>query len=63
MTTAICDQIDQFRLVSYRVLNIEDKISVARLLRVVDQSIGYMYVHSDAEWLSTKQTFTFFVHC
>ena len=30
------------RLVSYHVLNIEDKLSVARLLRTVDHSIGFM---------------------
>eukprot|EP00750_Incisomonas_marina_P018180 INCI2743.2.p1 GENE.INCI2743.2~~INCI2743.2.p1 ORF type:complete len:438 (-),score=73.77 INCI2743.2:57-1214(-) len=42
MTTAICEQIDNFHLVAYHVLNIEDKVSVARLLREVDKAIGFM---------------------
>ena len=29
-------------LVSYHVLNIEDKVSVARVLRAADRTIGYM---------------------
>ena len=33
-----------FSLVAYHVLNIEDKVSVARLLREVDKAIGFMCV-------------------
>ena len=32
------------RLVSYHVLNIEDKVTVARLLKAIDTSIGYRCV-------------------
>lgn len=40
--------IEDFPFVGYQTLNIEDKESVLRLLRVIDKSNGYMYADIDA---------------
>eukprot|EP00271_Cylindrocystis_brebissonii_P020104 TRINITY_DN6510_c0_g1_i2.p1 TRINITY_DN6510_c0_g1~~TRINITY_DN6510_c0_g1_i2.p1 ORF type:complete len:158 (+),score=33.63 TRINITY_DN6510_c0_g1_i2:165-638(+) len=43
MNAALCEVIEDFALVSFETLAIQDKESVAHLIQVLDKSIGYHY--------------------
>lgn len=44
MTSALCDVIEDFSLVNFETLNIQDKESVASLVKVIDKSNGFAFV-------------------
>lgn len=47
MTAALCEVIEDFSLVNFETLNIQDKESVASLLRIIDKSNGFAFVPSE----------------
>jgi len=44
LTTAICDLVEDFGLVGFETLAVEDKQSMLHLMRVVDRALGYAFV-------------------
>lgn len=44
---AICDLVEDFGLVGFETLAVEDKQSMLHLMRVVDRALGYAFVASD----------------
>lgn len=47
LTMAICDLVEDFGLVGFETLAVEDKQSMLHLMRVVDRALGYAFVASD----------------
>ncbi|KAG9016269.1 hypothetical protein FRB90_003559 [Tulasnella sp. 427] len=47
LTMAICDLVEDFGLVGFETLAVEDKQSMVHLMRVVDRALGYAFVASD----------------
>lgn len=43
LNSALCELIDDFGLVSFQLLNIQEKESVYKLLQAIDKSNGYVY--------------------
>jgi hypothetical protein len=43
LNRALCELVEDFSLVAFQTLNIEDKESVLSLLRVIDKCNGYVY--------------------
>jgi len=41
---AICSIIEDFALVGFETLAVEDKVSMLNLMRVIDRATGYVYV-------------------
>jgi GPN-loop GTPase len=60
LTAAICELIDDFGLVSFECLAVEDKRSMARLLEAIDRAGGYMFGSTEASadhiWTSATRT-------
>lgn len=50
LNAAICDMIESFGLVAFETLCIEDKISMTRLLSVIDRANGYIYGTSESTY-------------
>eukprot|EP00180_Rhodochaete_pulchella_P000178 Plantae.Rhodophyta-Rhodochaete_pulchella.ctg11172.p3 GENE.Plantae.Rhodophyta-Rhodochaete_pulchella.ctg11172~~Plantae.Rhodophyta-Rhodochaete_pulchella.ctg11172.p3 ORF type:complete len:164 (+),score=32.28 Plantae.Rhodophyta-Rhodochaete_pulchella.ctg11172:1949-2440(+) len=48
LTKALCELIEDFSLVNFQTLDIQDKDSCLRVLKVVDKANGYMYGDRDA---------------
>lgn len=48
MHAAMCELIDDFSLVSFETLNIQDAESVGRVLARVDKANGYVYMASES---------------
>ncbi|KAG5513611.1 hypothetical protein PMAC_001043 [Pneumocystis sp. 'macacae'] len=48
LNTAICDMIESFGLIGFETLCIDDKISMARLLSVIDKANGYVFGASES---------------
>lgn len=46
LTIAICDLVEDFGLVGFETLAVEDKQSMLHLMRVVDRTLGYAFVAS-----------------
>ncbi|SNX81859.1 related to GPN-loop GTPase 2 homolog [Melanopsichium pennsylvanicum] len=46
LNRAICELVEDFGLVSFETLAVEDKRSMFRLLQVLDKAVGYIYVSS-----------------
>ncbi|PWZ03163.1 hypothetical protein BCV70DRAFT_197401 [Testicularia cyperi] len=44
LNRAICDLVEDFGLVSFETLAVEDRRSMFRLLQVLDKALGYVYV-------------------
>ncbi|KAG8961962.1 hypothetical protein FRC03_004780 [Tulasnella sp. 419] len=44
LTMAICDLVEDFGLVGFETLAVEDKTSMLNLMRVVDRALGYAFV-------------------
>lgn len=51
----ICDLVEDFGLVSFETLAVEDKRSMLRLQRVLDKATGYVYVEKEGQQGSSKQ--------
>lgn len=49
LNKAMCEVIEDFSLVSFTTLNINDKESVARLVKLIDKSNGYVYSALDGD--------------
>ncbi|XP_049850388.1 uncharacterized protein LOC126322569 [Schistocerca gregaria] len=49
MTQALCEIIEDFSLVSFTTLNIQDKKSMAELVKLVDKTNGYIYACSSPQ--------------
>lgn len=50
LTIAICDLVEDFGLVGFETLAVEDKQSMLHLMRVVDRTLGYAFVaHTASE--------------
>ncbi|KAG8945283.1 hypothetical protein FRC04_001060 [Tulasnella sp. 424] len=47
LTMAICDLVEDFGLVGFETMAVEDKQSMVHLMRVVDRALGYAFVASD----------------
>lgn len=60
LNTAICELIEDFGLVSFETLAVEDKRSMARLLEAIDRAGGYMFGSTEASadyiWTSATRT-------
>lgn len=60
MNAAICELIEDFGLVSFETLAVEDKRSMARLLEAIDRAGGYMFGSTEASadyiWTSATRT-------
>lgn len=44
LNAAICDMVEDFGLVSFETLAVEDKRSMLKLLRLLDKVVGYAYI-------------------
>lgn len=49
LNRTLCELIEDFALVSFTTLNINDKESVAKLVRMIDKSNGYVYSALDGD--------------
>lgn len=49
LTMAICDLVEDFGLVGFETLAVEDKKSMLHLMRVVDRALGYAFVADQQE--------------
>ncbi|KAG9032498.1 hypothetical protein FRB95_001405 [Tulasnella sp. JGI-2019a] len=47
LTIAICELVEDFGLVGFETLAVEDKESMLHLMRVVDRTLGYAFVASN----------------
>ena len=60
LNKAVCDLVEDFGLVSYEVLDINDKVLMAKLLQTVDRAVGYMFASSeitgDMVWAAATRT-------
>ena len=60
LNSAICELIEDFGLVSFETLAVEDKRSMARLLEAIDRAGGYMFGSTEASadyiWTSATRT-------
>jgi GPN-loop GTPase len=60
LTAAICDLVEDFGLISFETLAIEDKRSMARLLEAIDRAGGYVFGSTEASadyiWTSATRT-------
>ncbi|GJP57187.1 hypothetical protein CLOM_g16218 [Closterium sp. NIES-68] len=43
LTSAVCEVVDDFGLVTFETLNIQDKESVSNLIRTIDKANGYVF--------------------
>ncbi|KAG5439968.1 hypothetical protein PCANB_000250 [Pneumocystis canis] len=50
LNAAICDMIESFGLVGFETLCIEDKISMTRLLSIIDRASGYVFGTSESTY-------------
>eukprot|EP00028_Trichosphaerium_sp_Am-I-7-wt_P014670 CAMPEP_0168509074 /NCGR_PEP_ID=MMETSP0405-20121227/538_1 /TAXON_ID=498012 /ORGANISM="Trichosphaerium sp, Strain Am-I-7 wt" /LENGTH=120 /DNA_ID=CAMNT_0008526421 /DNA_START=510 /DNA_END=872 /DNA_ORIENTATION=+ len=48
LNSAICTVVEDFSLVSFMTLDIQDKESTLRVLRMVDKANGYVFASMDA---------------
>lgn len=48
LNEAICELVEDFGLVSFETLAVEDRRSMFRLLQVLDKAVGYIYVSSSS---------------
>mmetsp|Transcript_53210 Transcript_53210/g.130393 ORF Transcript_53210/g.130393 Transcript_53210/m.130393 type:complete len:166 (-) Transcript_53210:976-1473(-) len=48
LSGALCELVEEFSLVGFETLDIQEKESVLRLLKVIDKANGYMYGDMDA---------------
>ncbi|CAI5464525.1 unnamed protein product [Closterium sp. Yama58-4] len=48
LTSAVCEVVDDFGLVSFETLNIQDKESVSNLIRTIDRANGYVFAGIEA---------------
>ncbi|CBQ67937.1 conserved hypothetical protein [Sporisorium reilianum SRZ2] len=51
LNEAICELVEDFGLVSFETLAVEDRRSMFRLLQVLDKAVGYIYVSSSTNAL------------
>jgi hypothetical protein len=58
LTAAFCELVDDYALVSFLPLNIEDAETVGRVLAATDRANGYSYVHALAASSETNSTGT-----
>jgi GPN-loop GTPase len=49
LNQTLCELIEDFSLVSFTTLNINEKESVARLVKLIDKSNGYVYSGMDGD--------------
>jgi len=54
LNKAICDLVEDFGLVGFETLAVEDKTSMLRLMRVVDKATGYIFAPPHASEPSTS---------
>ncbi|KAN0065794.1 hypothetical protein ACQY0O_000924 [Thecaphora frezii] len=50
LNRTICDLVEDFGLVQFETLAVEDRRSMFRLLRIVDKAVGYVYLGHDEAW-------------
>ncbi|KAJ9476665.1 GPN-loop GTPase 2 [Pseudozyma hubeiensis] len=55
LNEAICEIVEDFGLVSFETLAVEDRRSMFRLLQVLDKAVGYIYVSSSHNALNLSQ--------
>lgn len=58
LNKALCELVEDFNLVGFATLNIEDKESILDLLKVIDKANGYMYGYKDeakAQYMAPTQ--------
>ncbi|KAK9217413.1 hypothetical protein WN943_006045 [Citrus x changshan-huyou] len=48
LTKELCDVIEDYSLVNFSTLDIQDKESVAKLVKLIDKSNGYIFAGMDA---------------
>jgi GPN-loop GTPase len=48
LNKAVCDIVEDFGLVNFETLAVEDKDSMFHLLRIIDKATGYIYFHGDS---------------
>ncbi len=48
LNEAICELVEDFGLVSFETLAVEDRRSMFRLLQVLDKAVGYIYVSASS---------------
>lgn len=51
----ICELVEDFGLVSFETLAVEDKRSMLRLMRVLDKAVGYVYVRSGSDGAQERE--------
>ena len=52
MNAALCDLVDEFALVNFQTLDIQEKASLFGVLKAVDKANGYIFASEDLEvWL------------
>ncbi|KZT61761.1 hypothetical protein CALCODRAFT_522661 [Calocera cornea HHB12733] len=56
LNRAICDLVEDFGLVGFETLAVEDKTSMLRLLRVVDKATGYVFAPPPGAHSSSSET-------
>ncbi len=54
LNAAVCDLVQDFSLVSFSLLNIEDEETVAHICKIIDKANGYVHQQSG---LATQSTF------
>lgn len=55
LNQAICEIVEDFGLVSFETLAVEDRRSMFRLLQVLDKAVGYIYVSPASHTLGLSQ--------
>ncbi|KAL9448529.1 hypothetical protein AB3S75_015923 [Citrus x aurantiifolia] len=48
LTKELCDLIEDYSLVNFSTLDVQDKESVAKLVKLIDKSNGYIFAGMDA---------------